>query len=550
MKRLLITALAVAALAAVAAPAAVAATWRSQQPVSAGIGVPTEIGEVGDIEFRAPNRGMLITAGNGGVPAGLFAYDGTGWYRYSTVCGGHQGRIAWAGPNDFWTISDQQVGQETGAGPAQHISLCHFVDGAVVASYAEPVGVPYSYLPMNAAACNGPSDCWFGGQRLPGTVNAGAFHLHWDGSTLTAIPSLTATQPTLADPGRTVVGLAHFGGRFYEGVSVREGDMAPNEPVFQPYFIHQVSGPTAAHPFAPLAIQGGIVYDEAEEATPEQLQGFQLSAGGEALWAASGARERPAEVVVLRKAASQPFAQVHLADPGDVFRPGDEVHGLAAEPGGGAAWLAITRVGEMEGSGPAELVRVHADGSVEEPVSLPAGTEPIGLKGTAGPIACPAAEQCWTATERGWLFHLGPDLPQDTDPLLHVLVTYRPPDASLPSVPPVGLPEDNSGLASPYEREEEAAPEALPGAGERPLRRLLSHVHQRLIDGRVLELRFVLSAKARVRLVAWRRRSVVAKTPRLTMAKGPHRLRLRLNPKRWPTKLDFQAHAVARKKTA
>ena len=90
------------------APVAGAQEWRSEQPVAAGIGVPVGIGEIGDVEFWAPNRGMLITAGNEGIPAGLFAYDGSGWYRYSTVCGGHAGRIAWAGPDDFWTISDQQ----------------------------------------------------------------------------------------------------------------------------------------------------------------------------------------------------------------------------------------------------------------------------------------------------------------------------------------------------------------------------------------------------------------------------------------------------------
>src|SRR6478752_7112036 len=128
MRRLgpVLACLLLAAIAGVPA-AAVAQEWRSAQPVAA---------EIGDIEFWAPNRGMLITAGNGGVPAGLFAYDGSGWYRYSTVCGGLGGRIAWAGPREFWTISDQQSGQETGKAPPRHISLCHFRDGAVVGSYA------------------------------------------------------------------------------------------------------------------------------------------------------------------------------------------------------------------------------------------------------------------------------------------------------------------------------------------------------------------------------------------------------------------------------
>ena len=72
MRRAAILVFLLALPAALSAPAATA-EWRSAQPVVGGIGVPTTIGEVGDIEFWAPNRGMLITAGNEGVAPGLFA---------------------------------------------------------------------------------------------------------------------------------------------------------------------------------------------------------------------------------------------------------------------------------------------------------------------------------------------------------------------------------------------------------------------------------------------------------------------------------------------
>ena len=45
--------------AAFESPAASASEWHSEQPVAAGIGVPTALGEIGDIEFWAPNEGML-----------------------------------------------------------------------------------------------------------------------------------------------------------------------------------------------------------------------------------------------------------------------------------------------------------------------------------------------------------------------------------------------------------------------------------------------------------------------------------------------------------
>jgi hypothetical protein len=524
------------------APFAAAAGWRSEQPVNSGLGVPVNLGEVGDVEFWAPNHGLLITAGNDGVPAGLFAYDGAGWYRYSTVCGGHEGRIAWAGPDEFWTISDQQAGQETGKAPPQHISLCHFVNGQVVASYAEPVGQAGSYLPMDAAVCSGPSDCWFAGDRLPGTVNEGAFHLRWNGSSLTAVPSLTEAQPQISDPGRSVVSLANYGGRLFEGVRVQEGDVAPGESASQPSFLHQVI-PTSPNPFGTVPVLGGISYGE--EATPEQLEGFHLAGDGAALWAVSGAVEPPARLTVLRKPGSAAFQQLALLDPGNAFSEGDSLRGLATEPGANAIWVAFAHFEDFSAAGPARLARVRSDGTVEAEITLPIEAEGIAAKGNAGPVACPAPEQCWMATERGWLFHLGPDLPQDPDPALHALVTFRPRDNSLPFVPPVDLPEDDSGESSPFENVGQTEePSARPSAGVRRSRPLLAHLRQRVVGGRLLELSFVLRAKAHVQLFAKRKGATVAKTKRYTMGSGPRSVRLRLDPERWPTKLDLQVHPV------
>jgi hypothetical protein len=527
----------------VVAPAALAEEWRSEQPPGEEAG-PTYLGEVGDIECwnGEANRCLLITAGNGGVQSGLFAYDGSGWYRYSTVCGGHEGRIAWAGPEEFWTISDQQAGQETGQVPPQHISLCHFVNGQVIASYAEPVGQAGSYLPMSAAACAGPSDCWFAGERLPaGAKSRGAFHLHWDGSSLTAVPSLLETQE-INDPGRSVVSLAVYGGRFYEGVRAQEGDIAEGESPTQPSFVHQIPG--SAYLFEAAETAGPISFGDVG-ATPEQMEGFQLAGDDAALWAISGANKSPAKPTVLRKQGSDPFRQVPLSDPSGVIGAGFGVGGVAVEPGTESVWVGFRRPGEKESSGPARLAKVNADGTVGPEVSLPAEGEELGPKGSVGPIACPAIEQCWMATRRGWLFHLGPDLPQDTDPALHALVTYRPPDDSLPFVPPVGLPEDDSGESSPFERRPETSEEPPEFVSpHRQPRALLANVQQRVIGGTILELSFLLRGKAHVKVVAKRRGAVVAATKRYTLGKGRQRLRLRLDPKRWPTKIDLQVHAL------
>jgi hypothetical protein len=535
--RLLLLALFVAGL--LAAQPAGAATWKSQQPV-APIGVPTAIGEVGDIEFWAPNRGMLITAGNEGSPAGLFAYDGTGWYRYSTVCGGHEGRIAWAGPNEFWTISDQQAGQETGAGPAQHLSLCHFVNGVVVASYAEPLGGANSYLPMDAAACNGPSDCWFAGERLPGTVNVGAFHLHWNGSTLSPVPSLTEAQPELTDPGRSVSSLAFFQGTLYEGVDVEPGDVAPRESPFEPSFLHAIfdSGPTPD--FFPIYPEPAV-----EPAEPAALDGIRLAGNEKSLWAIAGTdvEEEAKEAPLVMRIGPGGFAPVTLNDPGEVLGVGVHILGTAVEPGSGAVWVSYRPEGFLSAP-PARLTRIEADGTVAAPTVLPAEGEGVGHKGAAGPIACPAVEQCWMATREGWLFHLGANPPQDNDPVLHTLVTFRPPDPSLPSASPLTLPEDDSGanVEKAANSQAEAIEEPLPK--RKPA--ILSKLHQKLVDGNVLQMTFVLRTRAHVRLLAELHHKVVAKTKLLTLGKGERKLRLRLDPKRWPTKLNLQVHEVGK----
>lgn len=528
--------LAVLALAPAAAPAD-AAEWRSEQPL--GPEGRTALGAIGDIQCWQPNRCVLISGGNGGMPAGVYAYDGTGWYLYSTVCGGAQGRIAWAGPTDFWTVSDQQLGQETEVKANPSISLCHFSGGEIIASYAQPIGVAGSYLTMNAAACLGPDECWFAGKRLPGTVNVGAFHLYWNGLSLTDFPSLTEPQPELIeDPGREVVSLAYHRGALYEGVRAREDDVAPGEPPGQPYFIHRIL-PGTVPAFLPQVPTAPISYG-GPGAKPTQLGGFLLAGDDQALWGVSGSEAAPAGITVLRL-GDPGFEQVHLSDASSTFSPGDRVGDIAVEPGSNAVWVGFRHSTDL-GTPPARLALVHSDGTVDPAVTLPPEGEGVGPKGETTAIECAAAEQCWVGTKAGWLFHLGPDLPQDTEPAMHTLISIRPPDASLPSVPPVSLPEDNSGAYLAPEiplRPEEGGTRTGPRTPP-----LYSKVTQHLIGGRIIELSFTLREKSKVKLVAKRRGHTVAATRRYTMAKGRQRIRLRLDPDRWPTKLDLQVHPV------
>ena len=154
------------------------AEWRLEQPLPPALptghesGIPIGLGKIGDIEFWGPDRGLLITAGNPPtIPPGLWAYNGQGWHELATVCGATDGRIAWAGPDEFWTVSDGRPGQAsnetTGAPPLADNTLCRFQKGSsekgeVAASYASLAFRPDSYQAMHAAGCIAPTDCWFG----------------------------------------------------------------------------------------------------------------------------------------------------------------------------------------------------------------------------------------------------------------------------------------------------------------------------------------------------------------------------------------------------
>ncbi len=151
-------------------------------------------------------------------------------------------------------------------------------------------------------------------------------------------------------------------------------------------------------------------------------------------------------------------------------------------------------------------------------------------------------------TTQGWLFHLseGNPLPRDEDPAFAGLITFRPEDEGVPRLPPDAPPVDNSGLLGEIPFAFGSLPEETKKTGESSVAvPLLSRIHSRLVHGNVLELRFHLAVRARVRLLAKRHGHVVGSTPTKTFAAGNRRLLLRLDRRRWPTSLKLEQHALA-----
>lgn len=547
---------------------------------------PVPVGEVGEISFWAPNRGLLITGGRGPVPAGLYAYDGVDWHELAGVCGGAEGRIAWAGPDDFWTVSDQRGGQitrvELSGNQLQSISLCHFVDGQVVGSYAMPLEAPESYVKMDAASCYGPSDCWFGGQDGI-APNVGAFHLHWNGSTVS-----TVYEPE----DHAVTDMVNLAGQLYESVQIESTDAwLPEESTTRPAVLHTIA-PEGFEPlFSEYQIFAGRhlpVYGEKEKVHPDALQGFSLATDGgplgadaTQLWAAADpkggapAGSDPASVTVLRYAGEK-WSQLTPTPSGESLLGKAELAGteytevgnvidergaggtVAPEPGSASAWLSL-----RGGGGEAEVARLEAivpkhagegEARLVETDRLPESDEAVGPRGEAGPLACPGAQDCWMATTQGWLFHYsnGEPVSPDTDPFFDGedgVIAYRPSDSGVPTIYPDVPPLDDS-LANQAPPAPSGAPEQTPTKAVKVHRKkakpLVEHVESKLLHRRVLVLSFMLTARAHVQLIARRSHRVVASTRRESLRRGSHSLELSLNPAHWPTGLQFKATPVVK----
>ncbi len=534
---------------------------------------PVPLGPVGDIRFWAPNRGLLITAGNIGetpVPMGVYSYDGVSWHLLSTVCGGTDGRIAWAGPDEFWTISDQRAGQivSNGSGSLlEDVSLCHFLDGTVVGSYAMPLNQTSSYLPMDAATCLTATNCWFGG-GLGVYPNSGSFHLHWDGV------SVTVVYDGNPHDDHAISSLAAYKGTLYESVQLSRSDQYGGETPARTPLLHTINvnspGVFSDVPLRALPSCSGLcppLPDYGGE-EPQALGGLKLSTDAglssqppsqTQMWAVastppggSGAALTVRPIVLRCSSDSSYDAGGELEDcgsdvwaqaPSQLLPAGASVASVAAEPESDSAWLALSStdgeahvdhvtLAEHDGQQTATLDQQDALGR--------GGLLPdTGDRGNARAISCPARNDCWLATDQGWLYHYsdGSQQPRDTDPNFANVITYRPLDAGIPQLIEDTPPPDDS-LAN---QQPPPPPPPTPQVTPTTTARLLSGLHTRLVHRYTLELSFKLIAEAHVQLLATRHGHLVASTPRKTLKAGRAKLLVRLNPHRWPTKLDLRA---------
>ena len=167
---------------------------------------PVSLGHIGDIEFHESDRGapdhLWQRRQRKGRRVVLRRHPAGSSSRHSVAP--TDGRIAWVGPDEFWTVSDGRAGAGGASSserpPLADDTLRHFAPGPwgtleIVGSYGSLPFLGTSYQAMHAAAaCHQPT-AGFGGDPLP-EPQIGAFMLQLE-------RSLLAPQPYLPE-GRAV----------------------------------------------------------------------------------------------------------------------------------------------------------------------------------------------------------------------------------------------------------------------------------------------------------------------------------------------------------
>ncbi len=518
-----------------AMPAAAEPAWRLEQPAPpAGAPFKVALGAPGDLQFWAPNRGLLAVEGNALIPRGLFVFDGAGWRQLSVVCGGSADttRIAWAGPAEFWTISAPsrpRLGNGT--------TICRYKDGQVVASYGTLPQSADPYQPMNAATCVSADDCWFGGAqaRDPSGSRSGAFRLHWDGTRFTS---------SYGPQGRAITDFESLGGELYESVLVGPGPEqaqppANRDPENVPLLLHARAGTAfASDPFEPGA-NAGVAADGTEllamDATARRIWAVGGGAASGPAAPTDGAVARP-PIAVVRDPGDTAFRELPLAAPPGTFGATDRFVDVAAIPGTNDAWVAVQPFADRRSvNARAKVARIDGDTGEVTVVRLPlAGSG----RGAATRIACPAADSCWLATYGGWLFHLtdGAPLPVDRDPAFASLITFRPNESAAQFVPDAPPVDDSLLLAPPPAVEEQPAPPAV--TETRRVKAVLTKVRSRL-RRTTLVVSFTLARRARVQIIGRRGTRTVARSANRLLRPGRRSVSVKLDRRRWPTRLSF-----------
>lgn len=389
---------------------------------------------------------------------------------------------------------------------------------------------------MNSGACLSANDCWFGGTgwngassrtlTSPDGTRSGAFHLHWDGSKLSTFYHAQ---------GRAAAAISTLDNEFYESTVIG----AARNIAAAPYLAAPETSPRQLYKIAPgYAGSGGDPFS-ADDFTPSSPSGFgatatDLSASdsdNSQLWLIGGGSTSGASATPDTPVARGPYvARVTTAGgsepaiPAGTFGTDDIFTDVAALPGTSSAFVTYLPGGDIS-SDDAMVAQITATGAVTK-------TFASSGYGTAAKIDCPATNDCWLATDTGWLLHYSDGVAPATG-TFPGLITRRPNESTEQGISDDN-PVDDSQLFAPLAEESTDAEAPLPKV--KSIRSAVRSVKSKL-NGTKLVIKFVVVRKARVTIYARRKGRVVAKAKSKVLRPGKHALTLKLSVKRWPTKI-------------
>lgn len=552
-----------------ASNASAASSW-SAYPLPRTSAFEQPLGQPTSLSCWSANACVLLTINNSFFTNGVFAFTGdtttapSGWKQYATVCGQADqsegvGRVAWAGPNEFWTLTTPSSPYNSGGYSGR--GLCRFSGGEIAGSYStvrsdvDTSSDPYRR--MEAAACRSANECWFGGiaAARPDGTSPGTFHLRWDGSNLKSV---------YAPAKRGASDIEAFDGGFAESVfagpdSRRESDSTLIDvPTYSPIQLIEAGASTAD------GFSGGDLEPEVPGFAPEATEVLALDAGlpsapGPYLWAVGGgaasgpqkdqeidgglADDSPADTgpfAAYREAGtSTPWRQINSPESPDSINT--RFTDVAAIPGTDEAIAAIAPGNSPQLSpAPSEIAKLDASAGT-------VAVETIGNYGSVQRVECVSANLCWAATQEGWLLRYADPsspIPANTDQAFGKQVVSRPNEVIEQALADTSTDDSLLFAPAPVTEAEEPGPPKRQRAAVRKVTTKLK--------GTRLIFSFRTIRKVRVTISAKRRGRLVARSNSGLLRPGQHKMVLRLNPKRWPTKIamDVKEPATARTTSA
>ena len=472
-------------------------------------------------------------------PARRVGLRRVGWHELADVCGATDGRIAWAGADEFWTVSDGRPGAGGNDGPSRRSRTTRCASsGPGRRRSSAPMGrSPSGRTPTSRCTAPPASARPTAGSAATSCPQGqvGAFHLHWDGGSLTAVPNPQGHAVSGDAPGSATASSRACG-------SPAKTDRHRTESATEPSVLHPIAPNGVSPTFASLHRRNpdrAAAADPRGREFPTALDFFHLTADEHALWGAANpvspppAGSAPGEVTILHQAGGV-WSQVLGAGTDPPRRqPVHQIHEQRTRRPEPARHVDRRRTREPKRPGSrstpnptaniaspvarATVARISADGTISDEQTLPS---PQKKKRVSVPRAAPNASPARPRTTAGWrrrragsstsLTKRTVTSPADSDPAFAGLITFRPPDQGVPPVVPDAPPVDDSGLPGeqPAGAVLEPPPASTEGGSPSPCCRT-SKV--RVLHGTTLELSFHLAVKARVRLLAKRRKRVVGR---------------------------------------